>query len=147
MPTIKNYSSFGTILKVGDGKSPQVFTSVGQIQSITFAGVTFKTADVTCHDQGQAVEKLRQTLLVLGTIAFSVVADPQNRTHQWDPDIGLQWMFRNSIVRAWQLITTDPSGITRQFDAFVETLNEKFDVAGVNTWDVVIKPQSYPSPV
>lgn len=147
MPTVKNYPSFGTILKVGDGKSPQGFTAIGQVQSITMSGVTYKTADITTHDQGQAVERLRQTLLQLGTIQFSVVADPQAITHQWDPAIGIQWMFVNRIVRAFQIITTDPSGITRQFDAFYETVTEDFNVDGVNKWNVTLKPQTYPTPV
>ena len=39
--------AFGTLLKIGDGASPEVFTSVGEILSISPGGLTSATIDTT----------------------------------------------------------------------------------------------------
>ena len=47
-------AAFGTLIKKGDGASPEVFTAVAQVQGITGPGQKADTIETTTHNQANA---------------------------------------------------------------------------------------------
>ena len=73
----------GTLQKIGDAASPEVFSTIGQVRSITGPGVAVTIQDVTTHStSGNWMEKLG-TLIDPGTIGFPINYDSADSTHQF----------------------------------------------------------------
>lgn len=74
-------SAKGTLVKLGNGASPEVFTTIGQVRSV--AGPTTKATvqDVTTHStSGNWMEKLA-TLIDPGSLSFPINYDSADATH------------------------------------------------------------------
>jgi len=74
-------SAKGTAWKNGDGASPEVFSTVGEMRSFSQSGPTATVQDVTAHDtSGNWMAKLA-TLLDPGTISGLINYDNTDATH------------------------------------------------------------------
>jgi len=74
-------SAKGTLQKIGDGASPEVFATIGQVRSISGPTTKATVQDVTTHStSGNWMEKLA-TLIDPGTISFPINFDPLDATH------------------------------------------------------------------
>lgn len=70
----------GTTLWVGNGASPEVFTKIGKVKSISGPGFSVDFVDTTTHD---TVGNFRETAAVLcaaGDLQFAVNYDPADPT-------------------------------------------------------------------
>lgn len=71
----------GTLMKTGDAASPEVFTTIGQVRSISGPSVTATVQDITTHSTaGNWMEKLA-TLIDPGSISFPINFDSADATH------------------------------------------------------------------
>lgn len=147
MPFATARPTFGTLLKVGDGQSPQVFTEIGQIQDITGPKATISRIDKTVHNQGVPVRSYQPSLFDPGTMSFKIVQNSQLTTHLATSPISLEYIKLNRQIRAFQLINVDPSSSTRQFDAYVQEIGEAYPLDGIDVRDVTLQLCSLPSPV
>lgn len=80
-------SAKGTLMKLGNGASPEVFTTISQVRSI--AGPTTKATvqDVTTHStSGNWMEKLA-TLIDPGTLSFPINYDKTDTAHAFTTGI------------------------------------------------------------
>ena len=76
-------SAKGTLQKIGDGASPELFTTIGQVRSISGPTTTATVQDVTTHSTaGNWMEKLA-TLIDPGTLGFPINYDSADATHQF----------------------------------------------------------------
>ena len=95
-------SAKGTLQKLGDGASPEVFTTMGQVRSISGPTTNATVQDVTTHStSGNWMEKLA-TLIDPGTMSFPINFDSTDATHAfatgvWDDLINL-------TQRNWQTV-------------------------------------------
>lgn len=64
-------SSHGTLLKVGDGGSPEAFTTIAEVLDISGPGTTLNTEDATNHDSGGWREPI-PTILEGGEVTFEL---------------------------------------------------------------------------
>lgn len=68
-------------MKLGDGASPEVFTTISQVRSITGPSTKAIVQDITTHStSGNWMEKLN-TLIDPGTIGFPINYDYANAAH------------------------------------------------------------------
>ena len=67
----KAVTSHGTLLKVGDGASPEVFATIAEVKDISGPGTTLSTEDATNHDSGGWREPV-PTLLEGGEVTFDL---------------------------------------------------------------------------
>jgi hypothetical protein len=77
----------GTKLKLGDGASPEVFTTVAEITSLKMAGRTVKTDDVTNMDSptdsnGLLYEEFIATVASSGGVDFTYNFTPNDTAQQ-----------------------------------------------------------------
>jgi len=74
-------SAKGTVAKLGSGTSPQTFSTIAQIRSISGPTTKATVQDITTHSTaGNWMEKLA-TLIDPGTIGFPVNYDSSDSTH------------------------------------------------------------------
>ncbi len=74
-------SAKGTLLKIGDGTSPEEFTTIGQVRSIAGPTTSAIVQDVTTHSTaGNWMEKLA-VLIDPGTLSFPVNYDSADEAH------------------------------------------------------------------
>lgn len=121
-------SAKGTIVKLGNGASPEVFTTIGQMRSLSGPTTTATVQDVTTHStSGNWMEKLA-TLIDPGTMSFPINYDSADATHQFAS--GLWHLMINLTQRSFQTIfpasigymTFDAYLTGHQFDAPVDNV-------------------------
>ncbi len=76
-------SAKGTLMKIGDGASPEVFSTVGQVRSISGPTTTATVQDVTTHSTaGNWMERLA-VLIDPGTLSYPINYDNADATHMF----------------------------------------------------------------
>lgn len=101
-------SAKGTLQQKGDGASPEVFGTIGQVRSITGPSTKATVQDVTTHStSGNWMEKVA-VLIDPGTVGFNINFDKSDATHAfatglWADLIGL-------VSRHWKTVMPGSSG-------------------------------------
>lgn len=81
MATIAKVAN-GTLLKLGDGASPEVFTTVPEVRKITGPAVDFDLLDVTSHDSPSVFREFIPGLSDGDMIRAAVNWRPSNTVHK-----------------------------------------------------------------
>ncbi len=97
------YAGIGTLLKMGDGASPEVFTTVAQVKDISLGALSAGTYDTTTHDVANFYKTFITGLREGGEVTFKLLFDAGNTTHK-DVATGLLGVFNAAAVKNWQLI-------------------------------------------
>lgn len=121
-------SAKGTIIKLGNAASPEIFTTIGQMRSLSGPTTTATVQDVTTHSTaGNWMEKLA-TLIDPGTMSFPINYDSADATHQFAT--GLWQLMINLTQRSFQTVFPASIGYMlydayltgHQFDAPVDNV-------------------------
>ena len=145
MPLTVSYATFGTILQVGDGLSPQTFLTISAVGSITGPQSVLAEKETTAHSSQIPHRTWIPTLFDDGTLSFPIFYNPADPTHSLTAPFGLEYLYVNRLIRAFRLVETDPSATRRQFQAYVQKFGENYPVDGVLMRDVVIRITSAPA--
>lgn len=116
----------GTLLKVGDGAGPEVFTTVAEISSIT-SSLTADELDVTSHD---SVDAWREFVQGLKSMEITLEGNyiPANATQNLTANTGMLWLFDAGTLRNYQLIFPDSGTTTFTFTAICVEVTHTADV-------------------
>ena len=106
----------GTLLKIGDGGGPEVFTTVAEAQSIKGPNIKQATIDVTSHSSGGWKEFIGG-ILEGGQVTFQLNFIPTDATQ--GNTSGLLRDLKNRTKRNFKLVLTDPGVTTWAFTALV----------------------------
>lgn len=120
-------SSHGTLLKAGDGGGSEVFTTIAEVNDISFGGLASATEEVTSHDSGGWREYI-VTLKEIGEVTFDVNFNA-GATQGFAAGIYLDWI--NKTKRNFQLVIPTTSAKTGSFAAFVIAFPFDLPVEGV----------------
>lgn len=131
--------AYGTKIQVGNGASPEVFTTIDNLGDIDGPGVSVNVNDTTSHSTGSPYRGKTPGLIDAGAISFPVFYNPTLPTHSDTNTIGLGYLFKNRIKRNFRIVGTDPSATTRQFLGFVSEFSESYPVEGIQTRDTTIE--------
>ena len=95
-------SAKGSLLKVGDGASPETYDTISQVRSM--AGPTTKAVvqDVTTHSTGDNWMESLATLINPGTISFPMNYDKDDEKHAFTT--GLWNLLINLTRNNYQLV-------------------------------------------
>ncbi len=142
-------AAFGTLIKVGDGASPQTFYTVAGVTDIDGPGSSVDEAETTSHSTGSPHRTFIPTLIDDGEISFPCNFDPAHATHSITSTYGLEYLFQNRQVRAFQIHANKSDGTKqiRQFNAFVKDLGESYPVDGIQVRDVTLRIVTAPAVV
>jgi predicted secreted protein len=137
-------SSFGTLLKIGDGATPtENFTTIAEVQDISGPGLEQRTEEVTHHGStGGWVERIG-TLLDAGEVGFDINFLPTHATQ--DPSTGLIADMKNRTKRNFQLVFPDGSSTTWEFTALVTGFEPDEPVEGKLSASVTLEVTGQPT--
>lgn len=132
------FSGMGTLVKIGDGGSPENFTTIAEVKGdITGPGKTWDEADVTNHSSPNRTEEIIVTIKRLGTVTFDVNFLPTNATH--NAVTGLQADRDNGTKRNFQLVAPDGSSTTYNFTAYVKEFTPTWSMTGAVSASVTLR--------
>ena len=134
-------SAYGTLLKRGDGGSPETFTTVPEVRSISGPSMETDEADVTTHSSAAAgaFREFILTLIDAGSIEFEINYVPTDPTH-----LGLRNDFLARTKRNWQLVL--PGNVqTISFAGYVKTMPFDFPTGGPITQKMTIRCTGAPT--
>ncbi|KAA3645337.1 MAG: outer capsid protein Hoc [Chloroflexi bacterium] len=120
-------SSFGTLLKRGDGATPtEVFATIAEVLDISGPGEELRTEESTNHSSVDGAVERTATLLDSGEITYDVNLDPSGVTHT-----NLRTDMRNRTLRNFQQIFPDTANTQVDFAAYVTKFQPSAPVEGV----------------
>ncbi len=128
-------SGYGTLLKRGDGGSPETFTTVGEVRSISGPSMETDEADVTTHSSAAAgaFKEFILTLIDAGSVEFETNYVPGDATH-----IGIRTDFLARTKRNWQIVL--PGSIqTISFSGYVKSMPFEFPTDDAITQKISIR--------
>lgn len=121
MAATQGTSGFGTLLKAGDGASPETFTTVAEVYDITGPNPSVESIDMTHHESPNNYREKLASFIDGGQISFSANFLPANATQ--DATQGLLSYFANRTTKNWQIVFPDTGTTTASFAGFVQTYN------------------------
>lgn len=134
--TTQAIPGYGTLLKKGDGGSPETFATVVEVTEFNPPEITLKTEDATSHDSG-GWEELIGTLLKGEPFNAKVNWRPTDPTH--DETTGLFSAILNRTKGNWQVVL--PGAVkTYQFAALLTKFKGVTPVDGKLEAEVEISP-------
>lgn len=110
-------SGFGTLLKMGDGGGPEVFTAIAELTNVTTPAFTRATIDATHHTSPGGVREFIANLIDPGEVTLTVNWIPSSPTQ--DQTTGLLKAALDGVTRNWQLVIPSSPAVTWNFKAFV----------------------------
>jgi hypothetical protein len=122
----------GTLIKIGDGASPEVFTSLGEVSSIDGPGGQAAVIDVT--DLSSTAKEKRMGLQDEGQLSFEINFLPADAQHAQ-----LRTDKASGDSRNFQLLFTDSPPTTWTFAAFVLGVPVSFSVDNVTKGSVTLE--------
>lgn len=126
-------AAINTLLQVGNGASPESWTTVANVSSISGPGFTSQVEDVTTHSNANPWREKIPTLLDAGELSFEVFFDPSEVTHQ-EEGTGLMSLFLNRQRKRFKIAFPAPNQTSYYiFEGYVTNFENAFPVDGVIT--------------
>lgn len=117
-------SSFGILLKRGDGGSPEAFATIAELRDVS-TEETLETEDATNHASPNAWDEVIATIQSAGEVGFEVNYVPGEATHA-----ALISDKRARTLRNFQLVAPGAL-LTESFAAYVTKVGRPYPVKGV----------------
>ena len=117
-------SSFGILLKRGDGGSPESFATIAELRDVG-TEETLETEDATTHASPGAWDEVIATIQSAGEVSMEVNYVPGDATHA-----ALIADKRARTLRNFQLVLPDTL-LTESFAAYVTKVGRPYPVKGV----------------
>jgi len=113
------FHGYGTTLDLGDAASPEVFTAVAFVVSITPPPLTRVAIDNTHLTSTNAHRERIAGTQDSGPVSMVIQYEPDNATHM-NTGSGLIALARSGAIRNWQITLSDTStNVWGPFPAFV----------------------------
>ncbi len=108
--------AYGSILQLGDGATPEVFTAIAEITELTPPQMSRDDIDVTSHQSSDGYREFISGLRDGGEVSFKANWLPTNSTH--DGTTGLLETFNDNDTHNWKVILPNTL-ITIAFSGFL----------------------------
>ncbi len=125
MPLSAGFTTFGALLAVGDGASPEVFTNVAEVSNVKLPSQDRGNVEFTHHESPVEHRELKPGLRTAGTCDFTINYIPDNATHM-NAAGGLLFFAEELALAAihnWQVTLPDSPNTLWVFPGFLS----KFD--------------------
>lgn len=134
-------AAYGVLLKLGNAGSPETFTTLAEVKSISGPNMSTDVIDVTTHSSaaiGAGREKLA-SLIDWGEITFDLNFIPSNAQH-----IAVRKIMEDRSKRNFQIVFPDQASTTWQANCYVTSFECDMpvdDVLGASlTLTITTKP-------
>ncbi len=127
-------SGYGTLLKRGDGGSPESFTTLANIVSVSGPNETLEALDATHMESTGAAKEFIGGLIDGGEVSAQLRYDPNHATHQ-----NLKADLVSRVLRNFQVYFPVSGGKTASFAALVTGVSRESEVSGQLMTTVTLK--------
>ena len=131
----------GTLIYVGNGASPETFTAIAEVKSISGPNLSRNVIDVTTHNSTLGWEESLAGLKRSGEITFDINFIPGNATHS--ASTGLLKAFDDNDKLNYKLVFPISAGspqVEWTFEAYVVGFQIGAEVDGVLNASLTLKP-------
>lgn len=132
-------SAYGSVINIGDGDDPEVFTPIAEVKDISGPTESADVVEVTPHRTGDGAgyKERITTLLDLGTVTFDVnwIGDDAGQ-------LALVDALRLKAKTSFQVL--DPDGTGVQFSAYVTQVGRTNPVNGALVRSITLQPDGAP---
>lgn len=128
-----NQDSFGTLILIGDGASPEVFHVIAGLGDIEGPNQSVNVIERRTHSSASRYMGKSAGVVNAGEISFPVAYVTDNPSHSDDSDFGLGYLFINGTRRNMQIasaLRADGTRNIRQFVGWVSEFGESHPVEG-----------------
>lgn len=112
------FHGYGTVLKVGNGASPEVFTPIAALTRIKIPGLETNAIDVSHLTTLDSIRRMIPGMITAGKCSFSGLLIPGDSTHN-----GLVTRQKAGTISNYVIALSDEEESEVEFEAFVS----KFD--------------------
>lgn len=113
----------GTLVQLGDGASPEVFTTIPDVGDIDGPSEEAEEIDVTSHSSANATREFIAGLRDAGELNFPINLDYNNATHAL-----LKTLYGSGAVRNWRIVIPTSPTSTLSFSGYVRVFSHSFGV-------------------
>jgi len=138
-----NFAAKGTLIKKGDGASPEVFTTVAQVVTIGGPSLAQDPIDVTNHSSLEAWKEFVGGLKDGGEVSLEINYDPATPTH--NATAGLIKSLEDQTVDNYQIVFSDTANTTWTIPALVTGFETGAPVDGKLSASVTLKVSGKPT--
>ncbi len=128
----------GTILKIGDGASPEVFTAIAEVKDITGPGLTREFAEFTHQQSSGGYREYKPTFKNSGDVTFKCNFLPDDETQGFSTS-GLLKDYDDGTLRNFQLEFPDSGATKASFAAYVANVQPGAPIAGPLELNVTLR--------
>lgn len=121
-------AAYGTLIKRGDGASPENFTTIAEVVNITGPALKVKVVDTTNHSSPGAFTENVVSTIDVGSIKLNVNWIPDNATHSYIA--GLLKDLTSRLERNFQLVFPNVAHTTWLLPCYVIGFDPKAPVVG-----------------
>ena len=136
-------SSFGTLLKIGDGAGTEVFTTIAEVLDIDGPTLTQDTVEVTSQTATARYKEYIVTLKDGGEVTFDVNYITDDSTH--DASTGLIKDYNDGTLRNFQVIFSDSGTTTWAISAYIVNFGPTMPVNGALNASITLKVSGQPT--
>lgn len=139
-PVSNALSAYNTLLKIGDGGGPEVFTTIAEIFNLTGPGLSAEVIDVT---HMESIDRFREKIVGIldaGELSFEMSWIPDNTVHA-----GFITDFKARTKRNFELIWPDTAGTKWEIAAFITSMEPSAPVDDKLTESVTLTISGSPT--
>ncbi len=141
--TSSAFWAYGSTLQLGDGATPEVFTSIAEIVELTPPQMSRDEIDVTSHSSSDGYREFIGGLRDGGEVPFKANWLPSNATH--DGTTGVLAQFNSNSNKNWKIVLPNDTGIDIRFVGFVKEFNPDLPIEEQGQLEGTIKVSGKPT--
>lgn len=107
----------GTLLKMGDGASPEVFNTIAEVTNVDPPKLSAKMLDTTNHSSTGGWEEKLPGILSGGQVSFDINYIPTDSTH--GATTGLLKALKDRLLKNFKVVFPDSPATTWTFAGYV----------------------------
>ena len=138
MTTSQGVIGRGTLLKIGDGASPEVFSAIAEVKDISGPGLTTEFAEFTHQQSTGGYREYKPTFKASGDVTFKCNFLPDDETQGFSTT-GLLKDYDDQVLRNFELIFPDPGATKAAFSAYVANIQPTAPVGSALELNVTLR--------
>ena len=128
----------GTLLKIGDGATPEVFKTIAEVKDISGPGLTREFAEFTHQQSTGGYREYKPTFKNSGDVTFKCNFLPDDET-QGFATTGILKDYEDGTLRNFQLLFPDSGATKASFAAYVANIQPGAPIAGPLELNVTLR--------
>jgi len=128
----------GTLLKIGDGATPEAFTPIAEVKDITGPGLGVEFAEFTHQQSAGGYRENKPTFKNSGDVTFKCNFLPGDSTQGFETG-GLLKDYEDGVLRNFRICFPDPGKTEASFAAYVASIQPTAPIAGPLELNVTLK--------